>query len=370
MSPRALIIHIVACVLAVGFAWRMAHRVVEKQGGPSSRILLDAAKGDVVSVEYKWKRGSSKVTSSGSDKERIVVVDLAREIEPPKDKDKDKAKEKEKDKSKKDDARGDAGPEATDPDAGVADAPADVPVEKKREEARFPAGKTVMNGIEALEPLKTRRTLGKVDAARLKAMGLDAPERFLVVTTKSGRKIELELGESSYGAQGRYARVKGEDDVHLLESAVATAFEGAADTMMEKKPLALGVEDIAGYDVRFGDKQGAYVHKDREQSAKRKFVPKEDLSSTADEPGKLMTTLRNLRGSKLVADEGVVGSAVASFKVEVVDRKEPIVIELHERIDGNGHVVRATYAKGVAWSWEVTETQGKELLEDLEALLP
>ncbi len=356
MSPRTLIVHALACLLAVGFAWRMAHRVVEKQGGPSSRMLLDAAKGDVVSVEYKWARGTSKVTSSGAEKNRVVVVDLAREIEPPKEK-----------KPKKGDAKGDAGPEA------IADAgpdPSAPPVEKKREDARFPAGKTVMNGVEALEPLKTRRTLGVVDAARLKAMGLDAPERFLVVTTKSGKKLELEIGESSYGAQGRYARVKGEQEVHLLESVIATGFEGAADTMMEKKPLPLGVEDIAGYDVRFGDKTAAFVHKDREQSAKRKFVPKDNLESSADEPGKLMTTVRNLRGGKLVVDESVVGSAVASLKVDVVDKTEPVVVELHERVNGAGHVVRATVAAGSAWTWEITETQGKELLEDLESLLP
>lgn len=367
MSPRTLIVHALACVLAVGFAWRMAHRVVEKQGGPSSRTLLDAAKGDVVSVEYKWARGTSKVTSTGAEKNRVVVVDLAREIEPPKDKDKDKKDKDKKDKDKKkDDAKTDAGPESV-ADAGPSDA-SEAPVEKKREEARFPAGKTVMNGVEALEPLKTRRTLGVVDAARLKSMGLDAPERFLVVTTKNGKTLELEIGESSYGGQGRYARVKGEQDVHLLESVIATGFEGAADTMMEKKPLPLAVEDIAGYDVRFGDKSAAFVHKDREQSAKRKFVPKDNLESSADEPGKLMTTLRNLRGGKLVADESMVGSAVASFKVDVVDKQEPIVIELHERVDGAGHVVRATVSKGNAWAWEISETQGKELLEDLEAL--
>lgn len=357
MSPRTLIAHALACLFAVFFAWRMAHRVVEKQGGPSSRVLLDAAKGDVVSIEYKWARGTSKLTSTGAEKNRVVIVDLAREIEPPKEK-----------KPKKD-AKGDAGPEAND----AVDAGTDVsaaPVEKKREDARFLAGKTVMNGVEALEPLKTRRTLGIVDAARLKAMGLDAPERALVVTTKNGKKLELEIGESSYGGQGRYARVKGEQEVHLLESVIATGFEGAADTMMEKKPLTVAVEDITGYDVRFGDKQGAYVHKDREQSAKRKLVPKDNLESTADEPGKVLTTLRNLRGGKLVTDESVVGSAVASFKVDVVDKADPIVIELHERVDGAGHVVRATVAKGSAWTWEITETQGKEILEDLEALLP
>lgn len=360
MSPRALLVHLVACVVAIVFAWQMAHREEKKTGGPSSRVLLDAEKGDVVSVEYRWARGTSKLASSGAGKDRSVVVDLSREVE-------DKKKDDKK-KDKKDDKNADAGPEDAVADAGVEGSPAVA--EKKREDARFPAGKSVMNGLEALEPLKTRRTLGEVDADRLRAMGLDKPERFLVVTTRSGKKLELEIGESAFGGQGRYARVKGEKDVHLLESVIATGFEGAADTMMEKKPLPLGVEEIEGFDVRFGDKNGSYVHKDREQSAKRKFVPKDDQASAADEPGKVMTTLRNVRGGKLVTDASVIGSAIATFKVDVVEKKDPIVIEVHERIDGAGHVVRAATSKENVWSWEMTETQSKELLEDLDALFP
>jgi len=164
--------------------------------------------------------------------------------------------------------------------------------------------------------------------------------------------------------------VKGQREVHLLESVIATGFEGAADTMMEKRPLPLAVEDIAGYDVRFGDKQGAYLHKDRRAERQAQARAQGRSGVHRDEPGKLLNTLRTLRGAKLVTDESVVGSAVASFKVDVVDKKAPVVIELHERVDGAGHVVRATTAPGVAWTWEVTETQGKELLEDLEALLP
>jgi hypothetical protein len=348
MSPRALVVHALLCAVAVVFAWRLAHRVEEKQGGPSSITLLDAAVGDVVTVEYRWPRGTTKATSAGSGKDRVVTIDLAREIEPPKEKPKKKT-------------AGDAGPAAVD-----AGAPADgVPLEKKHEEARFPAGKSVLSGFEALEPLKTRRTLGEVDAGRLKAMGLEAPERSLVVVTKSGKKLELEIGEASFGGQGRYARVKGDSTVHLLEGALATGFEGAADTMMEKRILPVQVEEVRGYRARLGGKLGSYVHRDRQQTAKRKLVPVDDPTSTADEPGKVLTTLRNLRGQKLVTAPTLAGSAVASFEVDVVDKQAPVTIEVLERTDGAGHLVRAD-----AWTFELTETQSKELLDDLEALLP
>lgn len=349
MSPRALVSHALLCVLALVFAWRMAHRVEEKQGGPTSSVLLDAAKGDVVAVEYRWPRGTAKVTSAGAAKDRTLTVELSREIDAPKEKPKKKA-------------AADAGPEVEVIDAGIVE---EAPAEKKREEARFPAGKSVQNGVEALEPLKTRRTLGEVDAGRLQSMGLATPERSLVVTTKNGKTIELEIGESSFGGQGRYARVKGETIVHLLDSVLVTGFEGAADTMMEKRVLPLQVEEIAGYRARFGDKEGVYLHRDREQSAKRKFVPKDEPSSMAEEPGKLMTTLRNLRGGKLISDDKLAGSAIASFLVDVVDKKEPAKLEVLERTDGAGHLIRSG-----GWTWELGETQAKELLDDLETLLP
>ena len=337
MSLRALLSHALLCVLALAFAWRMAHRAEETRGGPTSRVLLEANKGDVVALEYRWPRGTAKVTSAGADKDRAVTVELSREIEAAKPKQADVL---------------DAGP------------PAAVPP-PQREDARFPAGKSVLLGLEALEPLKTRRTLGEVDAARLQSMGLTSPERSLVVTMKNGKQLVLDVGEASFGGQGRYARVQGDSVVHLLESVLGTAFEGAPDAMMEKRVLPVPVEELLGYRARFGDKEGAYLHRDREQSALRKFVPKDEPSSTAAEPAKVMTTLRNLRGGKLVADAKLAGSVVASFSVDIVNKQAPVKLEVRERSDGAGHLITSG-----EWTWELGETQAKELLDDLETLLP
>lgn len=369
MTSRALITHLIFAALALGFAWRQANAVQEKGGGPSSMVLLDAKAGDVSEVTYTWAKGSSRVSSTGAEAARRIVVDLEREVEPKKD---DKAKKdgqeaksgtdgKPAEETKSDQQNTDGKTAGAEAAPGAASE--SLPPVLSRERSRFPGGKGVSGALEGLEPLKTRRTLGPVDEERLKAMGLAAPERTLTVTTKSGQTLVLEMGESAYGGQGRYARVKGDAVVHLLEPGVVTGLEGSAESLMEKRILSADVENIEAFAARSGDKEKSFVHLEREQAAKRRFVPKEDPASTETEPGQLITTLRNLRAQKLVADEKSAGSVVASVRVDIEGRG-PVGIEVLERADGAGHLVRTE-----GWTFEISQTQGKELLEDLDAAL-
>jgi Domain of unknown function (DUF4340) len=347
MSARAMWIHMVFSALALLFAWRMANREEKETGGPTSFVLLDAAEGAVQKVEYRWPKGRSTAVRAPNDAPPIVEID--RELD-------DKKKD---DKKKKDAKTKDAA------DAGVADVadagPAEAEAPPKREQARFPGGKSVETALKGLEPLRSKRTLGEVDAEREKAMGLSAPERTLEVTTKKGAFV-LEIGEAAYGGQGRYARVKGERIVHLVDTALVSGLEGGADSLMEKRVLPFDPEDIVSYEVRAGDKGGAFVHVDRAQARTRRFAPKEDPSGTREEAQKLINTVRSLRVQKL-ADPAVAGSPLVTFKVETAERGV-VVVELLERTDGAGHLARFG-----EWVGEVSETSQKELTEDVSALL-
>jgi hypothetical protein len=361
VTPRALLAHLALAAVALVFAWVQGHAAEEKKGGPSSTVLFEAKKGEVTSVTYGWPRGTTRVSSKGAEAGRAVVVELDRELEV---KDGKSKKKKPDTPADKDGAEGPAAEGAAAEGAAEAKGDAEVaPAAPAREQARFPGGRGVMGALEGLEPLKTRRSLGPVDADRLTAMGLASPERTLTLSTASGRSLTIEIGESAYGGQGRYARVKGQDAVHLLENTLVTGLEGGADTLMEKRMVPAGVEDILGFAARLGDKERAFVHNEREQAARRRFVPKEDRSSVRDEPGKVMTTLRNLRAHRLAADPAVAGSAVAAFIVDI-DGRAPLKVEVIERIDAEGHLVRSD-----GWLYEVSETQAKELLEDLAAAL-
>lgn len=347
MSFRTLFAHATFALVAVVCAWLLAHRVEEKKGGPSSMVLLDAKKGEVKSVAYQWPKGTSTVTPTGSAEARRATVEVARTVDPKKPPKKDPKKDESKDAT---------------PDGGVADAPEPEPA-PTREEARFPGAKAVVTAVEALEPLKTRRTLGEVDDARLKEMGLEKPERTVTVTTTSGHKLTLEIGETSYGGQGRYARKQGDRVVHLIDSALVTGLEGGPDTLMEKRILTAEPEKVAAFEVRHGDQSGAFVHVDRGQAATRFFAPRDDATAKSEQAAAVMKTLRDLRAVKLAAPTQA-GSVVAAFAIDV-DGQGKLGIEIIERLDTAGHLVKVG-----EWLFEVSETQGKELITDLEALLP
>lgn len=358
MSMRTLMAHASFALVAVVCAWLLAHRVEEKKGGPSSVTLLDAGKGDVQKVTYTWPKGTSTVTSVGSAEARRAIVDVERTIDAKKPDPKKPDPKKDKKPDAKKDAKADAGP-VTATDAGTAAEPEPAPT---REQARFPGAKQVLTAIGALEPLKTRRTLGEVDAGRLKEMGLAEPERILVVTGKSGATLTLEIGESSYGGQGRYARKQGDAAVHLIDAALVTGLEGGPDTLMEKRILTAEPDKVIGFEVRHGDRSGAFVHVDRSQSATRFFAPRDDRAAKSEEAAAVMKTLRDVRATKMASAQAA-GSAVAAVDIEIEGGK--VTLAVLERVDAAGHLVKVD-----DWLFEISETQGKELVEDLDRLLP
>jgi hypothetical protein len=330
MSRFALWSHIVLCVLGLGLAWQAAHHERERTGGPSSVTLLDVEPAAIASLDYRWDKGTTRVRREG----RQLLVEVDREL-PPK-------------APPKSDADGDAAPA--------------VAAEPAREKATIPAGKVVVGAIDAVAPLKTKRTLGVIAADRLGSMGLAEPQRSLTITTARGRTLTLDIGDASYGAQGRYARVRGDDVVHLLEPAIVSGVEGSVDALLEKRPLPAEIDAVRALAVRAGDRAGEWVHVDRDQPAKRRLARRDEPNGKDDAATKLLGTLRGLRGTKLVDDAAKAGDAVATFVVDLGD-EGPLTLELVQRGDGSGHVVRAG-----PWAWELAATPVKELLDDVDAV--
>jgi hypothetical protein len=333
--------HVTLCVVALAGAWWSAHRVEEKTGGPSSVTLLDAAAGDVATVTYRWDKGTTTTTLTGAGALRRADVAIDREVPTSKDKDK-------------------ADPHAQEGDAAPPEA---LTPSAEREQVKVPGAKVVLTAIAALEPLRTKRSLGSVDAERLKAMGLSSPARSITITTKRG-VLELELGESSYGAQGRYARVKGQPDVHLIDGAIASGLEGGAETLTEKRAVTLELDDITGFSVDAGGKSAAFIHVDKDQVSTRHFAPKDDAKRKHEAAGKVMTTLRNLRGTKLASKDVADKAAAVMMKFAVFADGGAQAVEVMERSDGEGTLLRA---HGV--TFEITSTMARELQDDVDAAL-
>ena len=348
MSRVAMWLHVMAAVAALAFAQVSAHRVEVKQGGPSSVVLLDTDVDTVTTLAYRWDKGSTTTTLSGAKAARRALVAVDREVPPKKEK---------PDKNK------------TPPqnphdvtDAGVDDVPEALAVPAVRETGSVPGGKAVLAAATALEPLKTKRTLGAVDADKLLAMGLSPPLRFLDVTTALGKQLHLEIGEQSYGAQGRYARVVGSPDVHLIDQAVINGLEGGIDALLEKRVLLGELEQIRGFDIVVGDKKASFIHVDKDQPSTRYFALKDEPTTKRETAGKLLTTLRNVRGTGLAGADVVVGAVAARFAVDVDGA--PQAVTIFERADGNGHLARVG-----GFTWMLTATAGKELVDDATTAL-
>jgi hypothetical protein len=363
MTRAGMWSHIALCAVALSFAWVSAHRVAEKKGGPSSVTLLDVEPGEIAKVTYRWDKGQTETTLSGAGAARRATVKVDRQL-PPKKPDDKKPDDKKPDDKKPDDKK----PDGPQPDTHVpTDAsvpPADV-AEPTREVAVIPGGKVVLTAVAALEPLKTKRTLGPVDdAERLTAMGLSPPVRRLEVTA-GARSLTLEIGEASFGAQGRYARVVGSRDVHLIDGAIVTGLEGGVDALLEKRLVPAELDAIVGFTVRRGDKTAAFVHVDRDQASVRFVASKDDPTTKKEAAGKALSTLRNLRGNALVSAD-VAAQATSIVAAAVIETETgPLFVELVERGDQPGSFV----LRSGGTSYEATATQARELQDDLDAAL-
>lgn len=338
MSRVAMWVHVLAAVCALSFAWISAHRVEEKQGGPSSVELLDAAPDAIKTLAYRWDTGSTTSTFVGTKSARRAVVVVDREVP---------AKKK---------------PTPAKKDPAEPEIPEALAEPAAREQGTIPGGKAVLTAATALEPLKSKRTLGVVDEARLSAMGLAPPLRFLDITTVNGKQLHLEIGEQSYGAQGRYVRVVGDGTVHLIDHAVVNGLEGGLDSLLEKRVLLGELEQIRGFDVVVGDQKGSFLHVDKDQPSTRYFAARDQPTTKREAVGKLLTTLRNLRGTGLAGADVAVGASVTRFVVDVDGTAQ--AIEIFERADGTGHLARAG-----DFTWTLTATVGKELIDDATTAL-
>jgi hypothetical protein len=346
MTRFGMWFHVTLCAAALAFAWVSAHRVAEKKGGPSSVTLFDVAAGDVTKVVYTWDKGRTETGLVGRDDARRATVTIDRELPPKKPEKKDEKKPENKD------------------DAAAVEVPAALEAPPERETGVVPGGKTVLSAIAALEPLKTKRSLGVVDDdARLSAMGLTKPVRRLEVQA-GNRSLVLEIGEASYGAQGRYARVAGSREVHLIDAAIVTGLEGGKDALLEKRLVPWELEKIAGFSLTRGDKTGAFVHVDRDQASVRFVAGKDDPATKKDAAGKVLSTLRNLRGTALASADASAKASAVVVAVVIETESGPWSVDLVERGDSEGFLLRAG-----GFTYEATPTQARELQDDVDAAL-
>lgn len=341
-----------AALLVVGallsyLAWNRE----EGLGEEKAVVLAALEKKDIEEVRYIWPEGDVVITPLGKGDDLSWVATLTYV---PETKEDAKGAPKE-DESESEDALNDAGPSR---ETTADEAP------KARVTERFPGGRSVERAMESFAPLSARRNLGKVAPERLSAMGLESPERTLVVKAK-GKTWTFRVGDGTYGDQGRYAKLDGSDDVLLLDASAVRGLEGSPVRLMETRLVTLESEAVTAMSLTSGERKATFRHVEREQPKKRHFVHEDAPERRSEEASGLLSTVRGLRASKFVEKSALVGATPRATVTLARASGEPLVVTVYEAQDRSEHLVQAG-----PWLAEVPAARARNLLDDITAALP
>jgi hypothetical protein len=344
MKNLGLLFHGALVIVAASLAWWAWHDDEPALKEGSGPVLADIEAKDLESVEYKWPDGDITVTPREDGEDLLWTASLVHEVT------------EQPEKKAGPEPAADAGPAA---DGGAAPVPEPV---KQTVTDRFPGGRMLVRSVEKLAPLKARRSLGKVEADRLPKMGLDAPERKLVVRAR-GKTYTFDVGDATYGNQARYVRLEGKDEVLLLEAAAVRGFEGKVSRLMEPRLAPFSIDDVTGFAVKVGEREAAFDHKDRDQPKLRHFVVRGSEDERSEEAQGLMATLRGLRAREYVEPAKVEGLVRVGSLAIARDKAPAIEVVVYEADDGY-------FVQVGPWVGLVPPSRGKNLVEDMTAVTP
>ena len=154
----------------------------------------------------------------------------------------------------------------------------------------FPPNGRVAEVVKGLAPLRGTRSLGKVDAASLKALGLDEPKAHL--TLRYGqRAVVLAVGGSAFGSGDLYVR-RDDGEVFLLPAARITALRYGATTLLDKNLLDIDRSKIERATISTERRAREVIYSYAEDRTKAFFAdpaePEAKLKATSTWLSKLM----------------------------------------------------------------------------------
>ena len=138
--------------------------------------------------------------------------------------------------------------------------------------------------LEAFAPLQGLRTLGKLDDAKAKELGLTESKKTLTVMVK-GAPRKFTVGGTSYGTADIYVR-DDQGNVFLLPQRFSSDFEYAESRLMERRLHRFERENISKVTVTVGAKTKTLVQQLRTDPLKFYWTAQET-------PDKRDDTLRN-----------------------------------------------------------------------------
>jgi hypothetical protein len=226
----------VAGLAAAYFAW-------QKEPEPSATdvTVLDVSKNAITSVGYEDPKQHIELTRTQEDGEPVVWFTVTAKELPPV-------------------GHPDAGSAGTPDggalglDAGAADAGAPTPfVAAAPKKPRQFRGNDLADKLwEKFGPFRASRSLGALDEAKLKEIGLDKPDRFITVAA-SGAKYDYQVGTIAQGVVNPYFRDSKDGKVYLVKGTILSDFEFASSRLVDRRLHTFKIEDFDEERVKAGD---------------------------------------------------------------------------------------------------------------------
>jgi hypothetical protein len=219
-------------------------------------FALDIAKNDLVSVRFddQEKKTWVELSRASDDNGAFVSVNLGPQDKPAKPK----------------------------PPTPPGTKAPEQPVEKTPAR-RVRGNETAERLLASFTPLRADRSLGILDAAKLKELGLDAAKKRITLTLSTGKRT-FTIVPAPPGGTLPYLRDEASKQVYVVARSFLFDFQSAASVLVERKTHGFRLEDIDHIHVTLGSLQRDFIVTRSEGTVKLA------AASTPDKPEQAVKT--------------------------------------------------------------------------------
>src|SRR5262249_34488782 len=142
--------------------------------------------------------------------------------------------------------------------AGRADggtAPAAAAKEAKQPDREVRANDAAEKLFERFTPLRASRSLGVLDDAKRRELGLESSKKRLEVFARGGKRASYVIAVSALGAGAPYLQSDQDKRVYLLSGSIATDLDSASTRLVDRRLHLFKPSDYDSLLVKVDDKQ-------------------------------------------------------------------------------------------------------------------
>jgi hypothetical protein len=184
-------------------------------------------------------------------------------------------------------------------------------VDPAEPEKVFPGSKQARDLFEKMAPFEAARSIGKPDATKLSALGLDEPSGKLTLFFGDTQHV-VRIGNSTYGSGDVYAQAE-DGDIYLVPSKSLTSIRHGASTLLDRNAVGVEREDVDRLAVTAGPGGREIVQRDRSEKGKAFFADPAEPDAKLELVGNWLDRVLRLRVIDMT-DERPAGMAAVEIE--------------------------------------------------------